>query len=146
MKSYGRIGIIYLIILGAWMTSGEFAFAWENSGNQSEHDKQGAGISSENMGSKPISKTNSSQEIREVQTKLNEKGFHVGTIDGIMGPKTVQALKSFQSKNKEPVTGKIDHRTLAALGVATPGRAGTAAEEGKTYPEAQPTQKAEEQK
>ncbi len=50
-------------------------------------------------------------EISGIQARLNNLGFSCGTVDGIIGQKTKDALKAFQrSYNIEP-TGKIDNTT-----------------------------------
>jgi Putative peptidoglycan binding domain/Protein of unknown function (DUF1236) len=56
--------------------------------------------------------------IREVQMKLNQKGFDVGPADGIMGPRTKDALAQFQRQEGLQVSGDIDNATADALGAA----------------------------
>src|ERR1700719_1331933 len=53
--------------------------------------------------------------IFEMQERLNELGYKLGTIDGVSGPRTVEALKKFQSDNKLPPTGTIDPETIRKL-------------------------------
>jgi peptidoglycan hydrolase-like protein with peptidoglycan-binding domain len=53
--------------------------------------------------------------IFEMQERLNELGYKLGTVDGVSGPKTVEALKKFQSDNKLPPTGTIDPETIRKL-------------------------------
>ncbi len=53
--------------------------------------------------------------IFEMQERLNELGYKVGTVDGVSGPRTVEALKKFQSDNKLPPTGTIDPETIRKL-------------------------------
>jgi hypothetical protein len=50
-----------------------------------------------------------------VQRKLTQLGYYHGPIDGIVGSKTEQAIRWFQSVDKLPVTGQIDSATLQAL-------------------------------
>src|SRR2546423_14733934 len=38
--------------------------------------------------------------VFEMQERLNELGYKLGTVDGISGPRTVEALKQFQADNK----------------------------------------------
>lgn len=52
-----------------------------------------------------------------VQTRLARLGFYVGPIDGSIGRKTSDALRSYQSAYGLPVTGQVDQRTLISLGV-----------------------------
>lgn len=59
----------------------------------------------------------SPDEIREVQLVLIERGFSI-EADGILGPRTRQALTQFQRREGLQVTGQIDRRTIASLGVS----------------------------
>jgi peptidoglycan hydrolase-like protein with peptidoglycan-binding domain len=59
-----------------------------------------------------------SEQVKNVQKALQEKGADPGPIDGIMGPKTEAALKAFQKEQKLPETGRLDSQTLAKLGVS----------------------------
>jgi hypothetical protein len=63
-------------------------------------------------------------EIREVQMKLNQKGFNVGEPDGVMGPKTKDALAQFQRQQGLQESGDIDTQTVDALGISS-GRSTT---------------------
>lgn len=54
---------------------------------------------------------------RSVQSKLDELGYEVGTVDGIWGNKTKTAIKQFQQNQQLKVTGALDNPTLAALGL-----------------------------
>jgi lipid-binding SYLF domain-containing protein/peptidoglycan hydrolase-like protein with peptidoglycan-binding domain len=54
-------------------------------------------------------------KVREVQAALEKKGFDPGPVDGIMGPKTMTALRNFQSHNGLEVTGTINTETKKAL-------------------------------
>ena len=66
-----------------------------------------------------------SSTLKEAQQKLNDEGYNAGRADGKWGTKTAEAVKSFQEKNKLPVTGKLDKQTLADLGIgesSTTGR------------------------
>jgi len=53
----------------------------------------------------------------QVQQKLQNEELYRGTIDGIMGPATWEALMKFQSTNRLPETGKLDPATMEALGL-----------------------------
>jgi localization factor PodJL len=50
-----------------------------------------------------------------MQERLNEMGYKLGAVDGVSGPRTVEALKKFQSDNKLPPTGTIDPDTIRKL-------------------------------
>jgi peptidoglycan hydrolase-like protein with peptidoglycan-binding domain len=53
--------------------------------------------------------------LEQAQTKLNELGFKVGKIDGVMGRRTRSGLKRFQKEKGISVTGELDAATMAAL-------------------------------
>jgi localization factor PodJL len=55
--------------------------------------------------------------VREVQMKLNQKGFDVGGPDGVMGPRTKDALMQFQRQQGLAASGEIDNETMAALDI-----------------------------
>jgi peptidoglycan hydrolase-like protein with peptidoglycan-binding domain len=71
----------------------------------------------------------SSDQIRRVQVVLIEKGFDIGEPDGLLGPRTKQALISFQRQQGFAATGQIDSRTVTALGLSNmTGQRGGAAQ------------------
>ena len=51
-----------------------------------------------------------------LQVALRFQGLYGGRIDGIVGPQTVGALRSFQRRVGLPATGRADVRTRVALG------------------------------
>jgi hypothetical protein len=55
------------------------------------------------------------QAILAVQRELTYLGYYHGRTDGLAGPQTEKAVRSFQSVDKLPVTGHTDGRTLKAL-------------------------------
>jgi peptidoglycan hydrolase-like protein with peptidoglycan-binding domain len=61
----------------------------------------------------------SREEIRQLQIVLKEKGFFEGEPDGVLGPRTRQALIAFQREQGLQATGQIDVRTVTALGIST---------------------------
>ena len=52
------------------------------------------------------------------QQSLKDKGYDAGKPDGRWGPKTEEALRSFQSANGIDATGQLDYPTMVALGIA----------------------------
>src|SRR5215471_6462467 len=58
------------------------------------------------------------EQIRRIQIVLNEKGFNIGRPDGRLGPRTIRALTAFQRRQGLEVSGRLDSRTVAALGVS----------------------------
>ncbi len=57
------------------------------------------------------------QLVQKAQAMLNERGFDVGTPDGLIGPQTRQAISEFQRSAGIPVTGKVDKNLLKALDI-----------------------------
>lgn len=57
--------------------------------------------------------------VRKVQEALDRAGYEIGTPDGHLGPRTLAALKRFQSDRYLPVTGEIDEATIGALGLGS---------------------------
>jgi len=53
--------------------------------------------------------------LRAAQRTLETRGFEVGPIDGILGPRTQAALRAFQGKEGLPRTGRLDADTRKAL-------------------------------
>jgi peptidoglycan hydrolase-like protein with peptidoglycan-binding domain len=63
-------------------------------------------------------------EIREVQEALIHQGFNIGEVDGVMGPRTREALMAFQRQRGFRPTGEIDQQTFAALDIRAQGNVG----------------------
>ena len=61
----------------------------------------------------------SGNEVRQIQEKLKRWGYYNGSIDGIFGSKTLEAVKSFQRKNGLTVDGIAGPKTLAAMGITS---------------------------
>jgi len=53
--------------------------------------------------------------VKEIQTALKNAGFNPGIIDGKMGSKTRNAIRSFQKANHLAVNGKVGKKTWQAL-------------------------------
>jgi len=53
-----------------------------------------------------------------VQTKLAQRGYYHGSIDGVLGSGSQQAIKEFQTAKGMRVTGKIDPKLLKSLGIS----------------------------
>jgi Putative peptidoglycan binding domain len=56
--------------------------------------------------------------IADLQRRLSELGYQPGGADGIMGKRTVEALRSFQKDKRLPVTGHADGETISELRAA----------------------------
>jgi len=62
----------------------------------------------------PVSET-PDQGVSGAQGRLLNLGYPVGPIDGVMGPKTNQAIRFFQADEHLPTTGDLDSATMAKL-------------------------------
>ncbi len=63
----------------------------------------------------------SGEAVRTIQQKLVNWGYLSGGVDGVYGPKTVEAVKSFQNKNGLAADGIAGPATLKALGMSSTG-------------------------
>jgi peptidoglycan hydrolase-like protein with peptidoglycan-binding domain len=57
------------------------------------------------------------EQIRKVQQKLNQEGFHAGQVDGKWSSETQSAIRNFQQSKGMKATGQLDERTLDELGL-----------------------------
>jgi lipoprotein-anchoring transpeptidase ErfK/SrfK len=55
------------------------------------------------------------QNLFEAQLALARQGISSGSIDGLIGPQTRDALRAFQQKKSLPATGELDAATKARL-------------------------------
>jgi peptidoglycan hydrolase-like protein with peptidoglycan-binding domain len=58
-----------------------------------------------------------SEDTKKIQEALKAKGQDPGPVDGVMGPKTRAAVKSFQEASGLKATGNVDDKTAEKLGV-----------------------------
>ena len=56
-------------------------------------------------------------EIKKVQDTLRNKGHYGGQIDGVFGLRTRASIRAYQKDESLPITGQVDIRTAAGLGV-----------------------------
>jgi photosystem II stability/assembly factor-like uncharacterized protein len=56
--------------------------------------------------------------VKRAQSALNLAGYDVGVPDGQTGPRTVTAIRKFQTDRNLPLSGRLDEATLGALGLA----------------------------
>lgn len=59
------------------------------------------------------------QQVRQVQQKLRQWGYFDGTVDGIFGQETYDAIVRFQKKNGLKADGVAGEQTLAAMGISS---------------------------
>src|SRR5258706_7563570 len=64
---------------------------------------------------KPAVAKPSDEVVRHGQEALERAGYEIGTPDGQLGPRTVAAIKRFQTDRYLIVSGQLDESTLAAL-------------------------------
>ncbi len=71
-----------------------------------------------NQVSEALSKYGSrGDEVKQIQTKLKNWGYYLGSVDGIYGSGTLSAVKKFQQKNGLTVDGIAGTKTLQAMGI-----------------------------
>jgi peptidoglycan hydrolase-like protein with peptidoglycan-binding domain len=66
---------------------------------------------------------------RALQQSLHDAGYYEGEVDGVYGPKTVDAVESLQKAHDLPVTGTVDKATADALEDDLAAEGGAAAQE-----------------
>jgi hypothetical protein len=55
------------------------------------------------------------EEVRQIQTELQRRGYYAGPIDGAFGGGTASAVKAFQFSNALPVDGQVGPDSWGAL-------------------------------
>jgi N-acetylmuramoyl-L-alanine amidase len=60
-------------------------------------------------------------EVRQIQTKLKQWGYYNGSVDGIYGSATKNAVIAFQKKNGLTADGIAGPATLAKIGISSSG-------------------------
>lgn len=66
----------------------------------------------------------SGEQVKTLQSKLKRWGYYTGSVDGIFGSGTAQAVKYFQRKNGLTVDGIVGEATAKALGMSLTGSSG----------------------
>lgn len=65
-------------------------------------------------------------EVKNIQTRLKKWGYYTGSIDGIYGTETKNAVIKFQKKNGLTADGIAGPKTLAKIGLPTKSNSNTA--------------------
>ena len=88
-------------------------------GTQSQRTQSGTPLpkGSPFSGTVEMGHANSAQDLKAAQQALQDKGHNPGPIDGMMGPRTREALKSFQTASGLETTGTLNEATAEKLGV-----------------------------
>jgi len=152
-----------IILLSGVLTLGTASFALPQSGQGNTNDKsqenmstsqeqsttQSSSETTNQTSSKKIksnaknSGSQSNNNVRQVQTALQQKGFDPGPIDGVMGRKTQKAISDFQRQQSLTASGRLDAQTKSALGLNGNQQTGFDSQEpGREKPgDVTPTQK-----
>ncbi len=72
-------------------------------------------------------------EVKQIQTKLKRWGYYNGSVDGIFGSKTKEAVIYFQRKNGLTADGIVGPATLRALGMSSSGSSGSSSNNSNLY-------------
>jgi len=75
----------------------------------------------------------SGSEVRRVQQKLKQWGYFTGTVDGVFGQQTYDAVVRFQKKNGLAADGVVGSGTAAAMGLSLGGAVTASAFVGSSY-------------
>ena len=88
-------------------------------GTQSQRTQSGTPLpeGSPFSGSVEMGHPNLLEDVKAAQRALKEQGFDPGPVDGLIGPRTREALKSFQTSNGLETTGTLNPATAKKLGV-----------------------------
>ena len=54
-------------------------------------------------------------DVRAAQLYLTVRGLYADAIDGVLGPRTMAAIRAFQASVSLPQTGQLDTQTMSAL-------------------------------
>ena len=77
------------------------------------------GVGSADAAARPTSATAgpAARYVREAQRALRNLGYQPGPVDGIVGPKTKEALAKYQRSENIAVTGRLDSETMVRLDI-----------------------------
>lgn len=75
----------------------------------------------------------SGSEVRRVQQKLKQWGYFTGTVDGVFGQQTYDAVVRFQKKNGLTADGVVGSGTAAAMGLSLSGSVAASASAASSY-------------
>ena len=67
---------------------------------------------------------------QQVQERLQQQGIYRGRVDGVWGPGTESAVRSYQQQHNLNATGKLDVDTLSSLELGTNPNYGSAQQPG----------------
>ena len=73
------------------------------------------------------------EEVRQIQTALQNRGYDPGSVDGIYGERTEAAVRRFQADQGLAVDGIAGPDTLAALGISGSSNGATSVSNSDYY-------------
>lgn len=65
-----------------------------------------------------VTTATTTSQNKEIQTRLKNWGYYNGAIDGILGPKSIAAIKAFQKKYGLVQDGIVGPKTAAKMGIS----------------------------
>lgn len=72
-------------------------------------------------------------QVRQVQQKLKQWGYFTGTVDGVFGQQTYDAVVRFQKKNGLSADGVVGTRTAEAMGLSLQSAVSASASASSSY-------------
>jgi peptidoglycan hydrolase-like protein with peptidoglycan-binding domain len=79
------------------------------------------------------SSTRASSDTRELQRALSQRGYDVGPIDGVYGPRTRQAVLDYQRQHNMQATGQPTSQMMSDLGVRSSGSSAAQSDRNRAY-------------
>ncbi len=73
-----------------------------------------------------LKKGSTGNTVSQVQTALKNQGFYFGSVDGVYGSATEEAVKKYQARYGLTVDGMVGKATFNTLGIQAGGSSGTA--------------------
>lgn len=140
LQATGRLDDRSLAALGV-QRNADRQVAYNDARANNNADGSDTGASNGNASSRSSSVSSFDEgTIREVQRTLGDKGYDVGPVDGIWGPKSRSALRNFERHNGMQASGQLDPQVLAALDVNEPGAASSQSGPGPQQQSSRETQ------
>lgn len=69
------------------------------------------------MNNQAVYTVTTTSENKIIQQRLKKWGYYTGAIDGILGPKSITAIKKFQKNNGLAVDGIVGPKTAEKIGI-----------------------------
>lgn len=109
--------VLSLAVLAALAVSPALAEQSQSRSQQQQGMSDQESRSQQQSGSQGQSANLDQQTVRQVQQALDEQGYDPGTVDGVWGPSTQQALRQFEQDQGLQADGRWDQQTASALGI-----------------------------